>query len=145
MKTNTTTYNRIKKPTKFFVLSKPILDLPFIERGIMIEILSNADTFVIDKEVIRKRTGLGRDFFNKHWTNLKELGHIETKRIRREVIYTINESTTTESSTTKSTTTESSSTRIRSTITNTKAPIKKTTNERSKRTEAHTLDNFLNN
>jgi len=79
---NTTKYvrstNYIKNP--YTKISNSIAKLPAPEAGIMFQILSNSDDWVINKEVVRERSGLGKDRFRKAWNHLKELGYI-TRRI----------------------------------------------------------------
>jgi len=82
-KMNTTTYVRFPRNNEhpFTRISNSIAKLPAVEAGIMLQILSNSDDWVINKEVVRKRSGLGKDRFKKAWNHLKTLGYISIKQI----------------------------------------------------------------
>lgn len=79
---NTTTYVRTPRISEypFTRISNSIAKLPAAEAGIMLQILSNSNDWVINKEVVRKRSGLGKDRFTKAWNHLKNLGYISIKR-----------------------------------------------------------------
>jgi len=80
---NNTTYVRSprNKENPFTRISNSIAKLPAVEAGIMLQILSNSDDWVINKEVVRDRSGLGKDRFKKAWNHLKTLGYISIKQI----------------------------------------------------------------
>ena len=79
---NTTTYVRSPRNNKdpFTRISNSIAKLPAVEAGIMLQILSNSDDWVINKKVVRDKSGLGEVSFTKAWNHLKELGYI-TRRM----------------------------------------------------------------
>lgn len=80
---NTTKFVRSIKDNKhpYTQISNSILNLKADEAGIMLQILSNSDSWVINKVVVLKRSKLGRDRFAKAWNHLKELGHITLKKL----------------------------------------------------------------
>jgi hypothetical protein len=80
---NTTKIIRSKKDidNPFTRISNSIANLKADEAGIMLQILSNSDSWVINKAVVLKRSKLGRDRFKKAWNHLKELGHITLKKL----------------------------------------------------------------
>lgn len=81
---NTTYYVRSPRNKKhpFTRISNSIAKLPAPQAGIMLQILSNSDDWVINKEVVKKRSGLGKVSFEKHWKHLQQLGHIITKKLK---------------------------------------------------------------
>ena len=60
-------------------------------KGIMIEILSNADSFVVYVEVLKKKTKLTRKRFYDAWNLLQELGYVEAQRKGNNYLYNIYE------------------------------------------------------
>jgi len=80
---NSTKYVRSPRDrdNPFTRISNSIAKLPAVEAGIMLQILSNSDDWVINKEVIKKRSGLGRDGFKGAWNSLKSKGYISVNRI----------------------------------------------------------------
>ena len=80
---NTTKIIRSKrgKEYPFTRISNSIANLKADDAGIMLQILSNSDSWVINKDVVRKRSKLGRDRFEKAWKHLKELGHITLRKL----------------------------------------------------------------
>ena len=96
-----TTYNRaVKDSTHYYTMASMELvrdeRLNATELGIMIRLLSNDDSYQINKTVEQKKSRLGRQAFNKAWKHLEELGYIKSKKIMKarggsEYHYTINE------------------------------------------------------
>jgi predicted transcriptional regulator len=80
---NTTKFIRSKRDidNPFTHISNSIANLKADEAGIMLQILSNADSWVINKDVVLKRSKLGKTRFTKAWNHLKELGHITLKKL----------------------------------------------------------------
>lgn len=83
---NTTKIIRSPKDNKhpYTRISNSIANLKADEAGIMLQILSNADSWVINKAVVMQRSKLGRDRFAKAWNHLKELGHITLRKLPME-------------------------------------------------------------
>ena len=82
-KRNTTIYHRsVKDKNNYYTMisNKLVKDdrLSFIEVGIMTWILSNNDSFILNKGFIQKRSGLGRTVFNRAWKALEDLGYIQS-------------------------------------------------------------------
>jgi len=51
--------------------------LSLLAKGIMLELLSNSDTWVTVKSELFKRSGVGRVSFGRAWDELKETGYLE--------------------------------------------------------------------
>jgi hypothetical protein len=83
---NTTKIIRPKREidNPFTRISNSIANLKADEAGIMLQILSNSDSWVINKEVVMKRSKLGKTRFTKAWNHLKELGHITLNKLPME-------------------------------------------------------------
>ena len=80
---NTTKIIRSKRDidNPFTRVSNSIANLKADEAGIMLQILSNSDSWVINKAVVLKRSKLGKTRFTKAWNHLKELGYITVARL----------------------------------------------------------------
>jgi hypothetical protein len=93
---NKTEYNRAVKDsghTYTMVTNMLIRDpnLNIIEKGIMLELLSNDESYIINKTFLQKKSGIGEDTFNENWKHLQKLGYINSKRFLRGVEWIINE------------------------------------------------------
>ncbi len=79
---NTTKIVRSKrdKENPFTRIANSILNLKADEVGIMLQILSNSDSWVINKDVVWKRSKLGERRFDRAWNHLKGLGYIEVEK-----------------------------------------------------------------
>lgn len=78
---NSTVYNRATHDNnnpyaKISLKVKYDSRLSFIHKGIMFEILSNADSFRIVKKNLQSISGLGRPAFDRAWSQLVEFGYI---------------------------------------------------------------------
>jgi len=75
---NTTKIVRSPKDSNnpFTRISNSIGILKADEVGVMFQILSNSDSWVLNKKDIQRRSKLGRDRFERIWNHLKELGYI---------------------------------------------------------------------
>jgi len=83
--------------------------LNFFEIGLMVHILSNDDSYIINSTYLQKESGFGKDIFNKSMKHLSELGYIRKKRIQCGFKWFINEvpdSTLPENTPTENTTSE---------------------------------------
>lgn len=69
------------KENPFTRISNSIALLKADEAGIMLQILSNSDNWILNKDQIRKRSQLGRVRFNGCWKHLKELGYIDIRKL----------------------------------------------------------------
>lgn len=65
--------------------------LGYIAKGIMLELLSNKDDWIIVKSEMFKRSEVGRKHFNDAWELLERYGYIEKMRIRGGWMYNIAE------------------------------------------------------
>jgi len=65
------------KLNPFTRISKSIANLKAEEAGIMLQILSNSDSWVLNKQDVYRKSKLGKDRFEKVWNNLKQLGYIK--------------------------------------------------------------------
>jgi hypothetical protein len=90
---NQTQFNRAKKDKEnlYNCFSTNLNDLPIIELGIMIKILSNSDDWIINKLYLQKNSGLGRVQFSRAWNNLVKLGYITEQPIQGGWLYIITE------------------------------------------------------
>ena len=80
---NTTTIVRSLKDKNnpFTRLSNLIGNLKADEAGIMFQILSNSDKWVLNKDDVMKKSKLGRDRFDRAWDHLKDQGYIVINKI----------------------------------------------------------------
>lgn len=78
LKLNTTKIVRSLKDSEhpFTRMSNTVLNLKADEVGIMFQILSNSDKWIINKNDVWKKSKLGKDRFERAWKHLKELGYI---------------------------------------------------------------------
>lgn len=93
---NTTIYNRCKKDknNSYTIISNNIVKnkfLSYLEKGIMLILLSNDDSWAINKKQVFKESNVGETNFNKAWANLVKYNYIEMRRIKGGVEWTINE------------------------------------------------------
>ena len=83
-KNNTTIWNKnIKKMNKATMISSELLRddrISLLAKGIMIEILSNNESYVIHKFIEKNKSKLSTYKFEKAWKELEEFGYIEMKR-----------------------------------------------------------------
>jgi len=93
---NKTTYNRsraskshYKKSFAMDIYKNQRLD--FTDIGLLTWLLSNSKSFVINKEMVQKRSGLPENKFLKSWKKLQDLGYIEKKAFQGGVEWVINE------------------------------------------------------
>lgn len=63
--------------------------LGLLAKGIMAELLSNKDSWVVVKSEIFKKSEVGRCYFNKVWKDLEDYGYIHKTRIQGGWTYTI--------------------------------------------------------
>lgn len=94
---NETQYNRAKNDgmaNNYVKLSQKLLQddrLSSTELGIMVRILSNCDTFVLNACHIQRTSKLTDTQFKKAWNRLKELGYLKNSRIQGGYSWTVNE------------------------------------------------------
>lgn len=94
---NKTTYNRVEhcKTHPYTKISNYLIDderLNVIEKGIMLELLKNSDTYIFNNDYFQKYvSGIGEDRYNKAKANLIKYGYIEQIRIYGGWNYVINE------------------------------------------------------
>jgi hypothetical protein len=62
-------------------------NLSIVEVGLMTKLLSYADKFILHKEVEQKKSGIGKDSFNKAWKRLEIEGFIRTEKNRIKGVY----------------------------------------------------------
>lgn len=93
--TNVTSYNRDDHSTKPFVIySMSIFDdkrLSNDELLIMLKLLKNSDNYIFNSTYFQKESGLSKNKYYDALYHLIELGYINKKTDRRNVIWTINE------------------------------------------------------
>lgn len=63
--------------------------LGYLAKGIMLELLSNNDSWVVVKSELFKKAQVGRKYFNEAWDSLEKYGYIHKDRIRSGWRYTI--------------------------------------------------------
>ena len=63
----------------------------FIDIGLLVWLLSNSKDFVINKNLVQKRSGIPEQKFLVSWKKLVELGYIEKHQIQGGVEWVINE------------------------------------------------------
>lgn len=98
---NKTKYNRAmhNKENPYCLISKQLINdnrLNIIEIGIMIQILSNDDTYIFNSTNFKKKLGIGDDKFNKSIKNLIKYGYIVKNKIQGGIQWTFNENTSSE-------------------------------------------------
>lgn len=65
--------------------------LDFTDIGLITWLLSNNKSFVINKEMVQKRSGLPENKFLKSWKKLQDMGFIEKIAFQGGVNWIINE------------------------------------------------------
>ena len=90
---NQTVLIRAKKDMEhpYIMLSSSLLKLDGYERAIMMEILSNSDDFIINKNVVEKRLGFPHKKFLDSWKSLEDKHYILCDRFFGGVKWVINE------------------------------------------------------
>lgn len=93
---NKTTYNRTRASRSNYKKSFALdifkdKQLDFIDIGLLTWLLSNSKNFVINKNIIQKRSGTPEKKFLNSWKKLVELGYIEKHPIQSGVEWVINE------------------------------------------------------
>jgi predicted transcriptional regulator len=80
---NTTKIIRSKrdKENPFTRMSNSIGNLKADEIGIMFQLLSNSDNWIINKDDVKRKSKLGERRFVRAWNHLKELGYIEIQKL----------------------------------------------------------------
>ena len=73
------------------ISAKIINDLDGYERVIMLELLTNPDSYIIYKDAIRKRLGFPHKKFSDAWARLVSKGYIRMKRFFGGVEWIIHE------------------------------------------------------
>lgn len=93
---NQTNFNRAKHDTKNLYTPVAFVSvsderLSATELGILVHLLSHADTFIINKNAVLNWSKLGEITFDNAWKNLINYGYIVGKRIQGGYHWTINE------------------------------------------------------
>lgn len=94
---NKTTYNRVEHCSMhpYTKISNYLIDdlrLSFIEKGFMMELLKNNDTYIFNSDYMQEHISkLGQVVYDQAKANLIKYGYIEQKRIFGGVEYVINE------------------------------------------------------
>lgn len=93
---NKTTYKRTRSSRTHYKKSFALdifkdKQLNFIDIGLLVWLLSNSRDFVINKNVVQKRSGISENKFLASWKKLMELGYIKKKAFQGGVEWFINE------------------------------------------------------
>lgn len=93
---NKTTYRRTRSSRTHYKKSFALdifknKELNFIDIGLLTWLLSNSKSFVVNKNVVLKRSGIPEQKFLTSWKKLQKLGYIEKHPIQGGVEWLINE------------------------------------------------------